>query len=66
MERLRPKLLSHHRLKVPLEGTMLGDALNVLRSLIFFVGLIIANIYILLQRKESVKFATEEAEGTAV
>ena len=43
------------------------DILNVLRSLVFFVGLIVANIYILLQRKfDSPKFVYEKAEGTAV
>jgi hypothetical protein len=43
------------------------DVLHILRSLVFFVGLIVANIYILLQRKfDSPKFVHEKAEGTAV
>jgi hypothetical protein len=46
---------------------MVEDALSVLRSVIFFVGLLVANVYVLLQRKvDSEKFSHEEAEGTAV
>jgi hypothetical protein len=48
-------------------GTMVEDALNVLRSLVFFVGLIAANIHMLLHRKfDSAKFSRQKAEGTAV
>jgi hypothetical protein len=46
---------------------MIEDALNVLRSLVFFTGLIIANLYILLHRKiDSAEYFHDEAEGTAV
>lgn len=42
------------------------DVLNVLRSLVFFVGLIVANIYILLQRKfDSTESTHETVEVTA-
>jgi hypothetical protein len=50
-----------------MEGTMVGDALSVIRSLIFFVCLIVATIYSLLQRKfDSMKLYDEKAEGNAV
>jgi hypothetical protein len=40
------------------------DVLNVLRSLVFFVGLIVANIYILLQRKfDSLKNCRHRLNG---
>jgi len=43
------------------------DALNVLRSLIFFTGLIVATLYILLHRKtDSSEYFHDEAEGTVV
>ena len=46
---------------------MVADALNLLRSLVFFAGLLIANIYIVLQRKvRRARSFQEEAEGTAV
>jgi hypothetical protein len=49
-----------------LEGTVVQDALNVLRSLFFFTGLIVANLYILLHRKtDSAEYLQDQAEGTA-
>ena len=45
---------------------MVEDALNVLRSLVFFIGLIVANLYILLHRKiDSTEYFHDEAEETA-
>jgi hypothetical protein len=45
---------------------MVEDALNVLRSLVFFIGLIVANLHILLHRKaDSAEYFHDEAEGTA-
>lgn len=50
-----------------MEGTVVQDALNVLRSLVFFAGLMVANLYILLHRKiVSAEYFHDEAEGTAV
>jgi hypothetical protein len=46
---------------------MVEDALSVFRSVMFFLGLLFANVYVLLQRKfGSQKFSRDEAEGTAV
>jgi hypothetical protein len=46
---------------------MIVDALNVLRSLVFFTGLIIANLYILFHRKfRSAEYFHDEAEGAAL
>jgi hypothetical protein len=42
---------------------MIEDALTVLRSLIFFAGLVVANIYILMNRKlNSAAFSGERTE----
>jgi hypothetical protein len=47
--------------------TMVEDALNVIRSLIFFVCLVVASVYILLQRKsDSEILPGEKAERDAV
>jgi hypothetical protein len=46
---------------------MVEDALSVLRSVTFFLGLLAANVYVILQRKfGSRKFSPDETEGTAV
>jgi hypothetical protein len=46
---------------------MMGDVLSVFRSLIFFIGLIVANAYVLLQRKFGTgEFSQTEAEGSTV
>jgi hypothetical protein len=45
---------------------MVEDALNVIRSLIFFVCLVVASVYILLQRKsDSEILPGEKAERDA-